>query len=169
MPETSSDTLTAVAKSYTPNTRWSASSWVADPSQSWSAERATVTFEVTRATMRSQWFEHLLWRLRSLLSLRPNWNGYGELPVHPASAKRVVALLNEISYVGDAPAVVPLPDGGLQLEWHHAERSLEVEVPPNGPAVAWIYTPKTEDEWIVTSREGLQLFEDRVREFLAPS
>ena len=169
MPETSRETLTEVSRSYWPDARWDISSWPTEPPQSWSAERATLTVEVSRATMRSEWFHHLLWRLRSLLDLRPDWNGYGERAVHPASAKRVVALLNEISYVGETPAVVPLSDGGLQLEWHREGRNLEVEVPPSGPAVAWFYTPDEEDEWVVTSSEGLQSFKDRVRGFIGQS
>lgn len=174
MSEDCMETLTDRTHSYTASRDWvgrstavaSSSSVLHWPPGPWPAERHEATFAVSRATMTSAWFNQVVRRLAALLALAPNWNGYGERTIHPASAKRLVALLDVIAYSGDTPAVVPLSDGSLQLEWHRGDLSLEVEVPPNGPAVGWLSGADQDEEWVITTPEGLQLFRDRVQALL---
>jgi len=66
--------------------------------------------------------------LNQLLSLSPDWDGYGAETISAAivdSARRfVMALPDDIV---PAPQVVPMTRGRLQLEWHRGHRSLELE------------------------------------------
>jgi len=60
--------------------------------------------------------------------LPPNWDGYGAPAIDLgviASAKIFIASLAE--NLASRPLVVPTPNGTLQLEWHHGERSEEIE------------------------------------------
>lgn len=65
------------------------------------------------------WQEHLLGRLAELERLAPNWDSDGALPVSRRHANRAQAFLMQVmGAVSDEPEVVPLADGGVQLEWH---------------------------------------------------
>jgi hypothetical protein len=54
--------------------------------------------------------------------LRPNWNSYGAKPITEEAIAAMRKLLEA------KPHVVPLADGGLQLEWDQAE----IVIQPNG-------------------------------------
>lgn len=67
--------------------------------------------------------------LLALLSLQPDWDSYGALPVDPATLEFADGLLARTMRPGSPkPTVVPTPSGGVQLEWHRAGIDLEVEV-----------------------------------------
>lgn len=58
------------------------------------------------------------------------------------------------------PAVAPTTAGGVQFEWHQGGWDIEVEVLPNGRAVAWgenISTHETFHGSVEESREDLAL------------
>lgn len=38
---------------------------------------------------------------------------------------------------GPAPQMVPMSDGGLQMEWHVRRLNIEVTVPPDGQVEVW--------------------------------
>jgi hypothetical protein len=66
--------------------------------------------------------------LDELSRLQPNWDGYGAPVIDPAviaAARSFVGRLPEnLVY---RPRVVPTSGGGLQLEWHHGSKILELE------------------------------------------
>jgi hypothetical protein len=65
------------------------------------------------------WQEQVVARLAELERLIPNWDGEGALPVSRRHANRANAFLARVmSPTSAAPEVVPLADGGVQLEWH---------------------------------------------------
>lgn len=68
-----------------------------------------------------------------LLRLPPNWDSYGAGEIEPDAVVHALALLT-VTMRPDtpAPAVVPTPHGGVQLEWHTRESDLEVEITPTG-------------------------------------
>lgn len=64
------------------------------------------------------WQQHLLGRLAELERLAPNWDSDGALPVSRRHADRAQAFLVRVMGAqSDEPEVVPLADGGVQLEW----------------------------------------------------
>ena len=87
------------------------------------------------------WFNPMLIQLAGFLALGENWNGYGEHPIHESAVKRAVDVLDTICSDGPAPQVVPMSDGGVQIEWAAGGFEIEVEVPPFGPAQILIVEP----------------------------
>lgn len=71
-----------------------------------------------------EWRDHVTARLAELERLAPNWDGDGGLPVSRQHANRAINFL--VRLIGSSlapvpvPDVVPLADGGVQLEWHTA-------------------------------------------------
>jgi hypothetical protein len=45
------------------------------------------------------------------------------------------------------PYVVPLNDGGIQVEWHCGESNLEIEIPDTGPLALRFENPALEQEF----------------------
>ena len=65
--------------------------------------------------------------IRELVKLERGWDGYAALPVCPDVAEHACRLLSIIGkYTQIVPSVVPLSDGGLQLEWFVGEDEIEV-------------------------------------------
>lgn len=128
-----------------------------EPRVNWPADRREVSFTITSGTANSSWFRDLMSDLQELLNMGENWNGYGEKAVHEASAKRVVNILDRMEYAGRSLAVVPMSNGGLQLEWHRGAKSVEVEVPPTGDASGWYFDENEDEEkeWAIGSSGGL--------------
>lgn len=79
--------------------------------------------------------ELALARLNDLLQLSRGWDGFRARPVTDAAAvtaiKTLFAVANDHSL---APQIVPLVDGGVQLEWHAGGFSIEIEVDGSGDA-----------------------------------
>jgi hypothetical protein len=70
----------------------------------------------------SEWESVALARFAELERAAPNWDGYGALPASRIHADRAMRFLVEVM-TDDAPMpdIVPLADGGIQLEWHGAD------------------------------------------------
>jgi len=105
--------------------------------------------------------------LEKLLELPPNWDSYGARPIQPAVFLRVVKLLAEILETRvPRPAIVPTPQGGIQLEWHRRDADLEILVQPG--EVTEVYLEMGNGEtWegpLANSRWRLERFLDYVRE-----
>lgn len=75
------------------------------------------------------WFDDVVERLGQYLSYGENWNGYGENAITGQAVARTVRLLMEVAMDGPEPAVVPMSDGGIQIEWHYGGTEIEIEVP----------------------------------------
>ena len=73
-------------------------------------------------------------RLDVLSMLEADWDSYGGLPPTARAiglASRVI--VEAVAHAGEPPAaVMPLPDGGLQLIWDHGQDELQVDVGPAG-------------------------------------
>ena len=71
--------------------------------------------------------------VNSLLGLAEGWDGRHALAVTEAAA--MAALVIAVRLVDGhhlVPQIVPLPDGGLQLEWHVFGADVEIEVDGSG-------------------------------------
>lgn len=72
--------------------------------------------------------------INALLQLPPGWDRRRAKPPTEMAAYAAVRLVLAIADDGSLPPqVIPLPDGGLQLEWH-AQASVEIEVDAGGAA-----------------------------------
>lgn len=73
-----------------------------------------------------QWHAEALAALARLEGLVPGWDGYAGLPVSRLHANRVLRFLGRFMEDGlPMPEIVPLADGGVQLEWHLATRRVD--------------------------------------------
>jgi hypothetical protein len=77
---------------------------------------------------RVAWGDAVTARLAELERLPPNWDSDGALPVARRHANRALALLSRLVVLGfpPIPDIVPLADGGVQLEWR-LENGLRVD------------------------------------------
>ena len=87
------------------------------------------------------WFGEVSSRLCRFLSYGADWNGYGEKAISERAAIGTIVILHRIGIGGPKPVVVPVYDGGIQIEWYHSGVEIEVEIPPYGPASIYIARP----------------------------
>ena len=70
--------------------------------------------------------------IAELTELAPGWDGYNGIPVHPQVAEHARSFLEAIGeYTQLMPDVVPLSDGGMQLEWFVGVYEVEVAIAPD--------------------------------------
>ena len=87
------------------------------------------------------WFGHVSERLQRYLSYGANWNEYGEMPISEHAVRRTLIVLHRVAISGPEPVVVPVCDGGIQLEWYYSGIEIEVEIPPSGPVSIYVARP----------------------------
>jgi hypothetical protein len=100
------------------------------PDQAVAAISATIVEELQPA----------LERLAEFATLENDWDSYGAVPITPAAidvARELAAEIISRHALSLRPAgytfdVVPLPNGGVQLEWDIGSRHLEIAVDPVG-------------------------------------
>jgi hypothetical protein len=107
--------------------------------------------------------------LDELRGLRAGWNGYGAEPIDPAIIDAARRLTEQLpAGVIDAPRVVPMTRGRLQLEWHHGNRSLELEFedPARIHYLKWDSDLGIEDEEVIPASQ-IQTVVELVRWFVS--
>jgi hypothetical protein len=89
------------------------------------------------ATSATQVYEPIeeLWRsitearLKRLGSYPQGWDGYQSPPPHPSIIAYARSVLNSVMQQDTpAPSIVPMSEGGLQLEWHRAGYDIELAI-----------------------------------------
>lgn len=71
-------------------------------------------------------------QFNELLRLRPGWDGGRAREVTVDAVGAALRLLFSLNLGGLPPQIFPLVDGGVQMEWHAARRSLAIEVDAAG-------------------------------------
>lgn len=67
--------------------------------------------------------------LDRLAALPANWDAEGAPPIDPEIIQTARSLVRRFpASLTSAPAVVPMPKGNLQFEWHDGPRTLELEI-----------------------------------------
>jgi hypothetical protein len=92
-------------------------------------------------------------RLRELGRLSVGWDGHGGSPVRGAVASFALAVLTAIMRPGiPRPSIMPLSDGGVQIEWHCRGWDIEVSITDAVYYQAWAREIETgaEEETPVT-------------------
>jgi len=85
-------------------------------------------------------------KLDELKNLPEDWDSYGADPISPnaiAKAKSIIisvvkSFSNAIGDVVQLTDVIPIADGGVQLEWVGPHAELEIEISPNG-TIGFLY------------------------------
>lgn len=76
-------------------------------------------------------------QINALRRLRRGWDGHRAESVSDEAVRSVVHLISRFATgLSLPPMVFPIPDGGLQLEWHADRQSVEIEVDGMGDAHA---------------------------------
>jgi hypothetical protein len=104
----------------------------------------------TRATLtQSQvtWAAEVTSRLNHICALPPGWDGYRGQPTRFDVASFAVALLGRVCKPHTpAPFIIPLPSGGLQIEWHHNEAQIELSIRAPYDVEVWMADPHTDPD-----------------------
>jgi len=91
-------------------------------------------------------------KIEALKNLPEDWDSYGANPISPnaiAKAKLIITLViitfgGIIGNVVQLTDVIPIADGGVQLEWIGPHAELEIEISPNGN-IGLLYISGSED------------------------
>ena len=116
-----------------------------------SSRGETVSFKyLDNGKARPAWFMPVLQGFADLATLTEGWDGSGAARIDRATINRALGAIEQL-LPSDAPApsVVPVPDSGLQIEWHRNRRDLEIEFSPGGAVEFYYFDEDTEEE-----REG---------------
>jgi hypothetical protein len=93
------------------------------------------------------WLKPTIQSFMGLLQLPQNWDGYGAVQVREQIAQQALMVLVEVmDNDAPAPSVVPLSNGGVQLEWHRRGRNLEIEFPADEAPGFYYYEDGSEFE-----------------------
>lgn len=84
----------------------------------------------------SPWYSAALDRISGLTALAAGWNGYDAREVKADMAIDAAKFLAKVAFPGiAAPSIVPLSDGGVQIEWHRGGLDIEVAFSDDEPGV----------------------------------
>lgn len=78
-------------------------------------------------------------RFDQLASLEEDWDGYRARSIDPLALRRAEQIVQ--AALGErlpSPDILPIPDGGVQLEWTAGPVELELEVQPGLGAVVFV-------------------------------
>lgn len=79
--------------------------------------------------------QHLESEINGLLQLKDGWDGERASEITMDAAKATIPLVwQAFSDIALLPLLFPLPDGGIQAEWHAGQESVEIEVDEIGDA-----------------------------------
>lgn len=78
-----------------------------------------------------QWLRPTTVRLTELMTLRPGWDGGSAKAVELDTVVTTLMVLSRVaSATSPAPWIVPLASGGVQLEWHEPDLTIEIALDP---------------------------------------
>jgi hypothetical protein len=96
---------------------------------------------------RARWAVAVASKLAEVRALPTGWDGYRGIATRNDVAIFVLRLLGAIARPDTpAPSLVPLPSGGLQLEWHTDTADIELKVVAPFSVEAWVCDPQVDDD-----------------------
>lgn len=75
--------------------------------------------------------ERLDERAAELLALQPGWDSYSAKAINAIAVNRALRFCEWLADDAPVPDLVPLNDGGVQLEWHTEGMDEEMEFCPD--------------------------------------
>ncbi|MCQ3808259.1 MAG: hypothetical protein OXB92_09480 [Acidimicrobiaceae bacterium] len=103
--------------------------------------KQSVNSHILKDLSAQPWFKEIATRLQRFLSYEANWNGCGEQPISKSAVKHALVVLHRVALGGPEPVVVPVCDGGIQIEWYYSGTEIEVEISPRGAESIYIAPP----------------------------
>jgi hypothetical protein len=83
-----------------------------------------------------------------LLDLEPDWDSYGGAAIDPDQLYLASAVLTALVKPETPRAsIVPLSNGGVQIEWHSEGMDFEISTINSQRLLAYLYEEDTEQEW----------------------
>lgn len=102
----------------------------------------STTTSLLETTAMPEWANVVESRLDELHELPENWDTYGGVPVSREVTTYSLAILGAVMQIDTpAPDIVPLPHGGIQMEWHAPDHDLEITIEEPGFASVWSVSP----------------------------
>lgn len=99
----------------------------------------------------SPWYGAALDQISGLTALAHGWNGYDAREVKADMAIDAAKFLTRVAFPGiAAPSIVPLSDGGVQVEWHRGGLDIEITFSDDEPGVYVVDREGGEDELPLT-------------------
>lgn len=78
-------------------------------------------------------------RLRELSALEAGWDGEDARTVDPSALVTAGQVIAQAIIAGlPEPELFPVPDGGVQVEWHAGPVELEVEIEPDQRGIVFV-------------------------------
>jgi hypothetical protein len=126
--------------------------WVGEkhhPSPAAQAERSSQAVEIP------SWFPPVLDRIGELSALSPNWDDHGALAIEAEQlAKALVFIAGVMAPDTPPPALVPIGNGGVQVEWHRAGLDVEVPFSKDDQPDLYCYDMESGEEWEGPAKTG---------------
>ena len=95
------------------------------------------------------WAKAVRERLNHVCALPVGWDGYRGHPTRFDVAEFAIQLLRRLCKPHTpAPSIVPLPSGGLQIEWHTPNAEIELMIRAPLQVEAWVADPRAQDDGI---------------------
>lgn len=139
---------------------------------------ARVMFDATNSTppeLRVDWWQealdaeaiaHIVDTVSDLRALPAKWDGHDAKRLTDAAVIATITIATQLARKDLlAPQIFPLPDGGMQLEWHVFGNSLEIEIDGSGSPfgasvdaqgnLAWEKEFTPDDRKAITALEGM--------------
>lgn len=77
-------------------------------------------------------------QINQFFLLKPNWDSNGALPIDFESAMGALAfLVQNALHDMPAPHIVPMSNGGIQIEWHRVGIEIEISFEPSEAPKFW--------------------------------
>lgn len=109
------------------------------------------------------WFEPVITSMSKRWGFRPGWDSYD---ARPTDLEHAIKLLNYLSQIlpnkAVAPIITPLADGGLQAEWHHGDKDIEIVVPFGEPARYYYFDATADVEEEDKLEENFKILRDHI-------
>ncbi len=100
-----------------------------NPSIQFEIGQQSIRFSYVGGNALPQWAKPVFESLASRWGTERGWDGYKAQPTNLALVAELMNCLEEAIPAGaKAPIVTPLPDGGVQAEWHKGDMTLEIVV-----------------------------------------
>ncbi|GAA5264415.1 hypothetical protein ACOSOMT5_P0838 [Acidiphilium sp. MT5] len=108
------------------------------------------------------WMRKLLKNVNRLRGLSHGWDGPESLPIDNSllnlAATLIRTALSSLGSSAQAPFVVPLATGDIQVEWHVLRGELEFELRSDGDASIWVRDHGTDNEFEEEGFKAINLF-----------
>ena len=121
-------------------------------------EEPTGGLAMSTAATPQPWAQPVLETINYLLGLKPGWDSYGAPRIKPEVGRAAFDLLRDIMRANTpVPSIVPMGDGGVQIEWHVKGIDLEIEVRSMTQATACFEDLSTKESWEKDLAGGLDV------------